>query len=162
MAFSYPIKNKSLQQVKLPIASIAIVWRTCAIKKVHDKVAPNFSILTGKIMTQSNGYKQVEAAQQAWANGLIAIGNAYKAQDKIRMILKEKYMTGSDGLSGNDDFGQMSAWYLFSSLGFYPVAPGSVDYALGSPAVKEATLNLDNGNTFKVEAKNQSVIQAFC
>ena len=82
--------------------------------------------------------------------------DAYKAQDKIRMILKEKYMTGSDGLSGNDDFGQMSAWYLFSSLGFYPVAPGSVDYALGSPAVKEATLNLDNGNTFKVEAKNQS------
>ena len=82
--------------------------------------------------------------------------DAYKAQDKIRMILKEKYMTGSDGLSGNDDFGQMSAWYLFSSLGFYPVAPGSVDYALGSPAVKEATLNLDNGNTFKIEAKNQS------
>ena len=82
--------------------------------------------------------------------------DAYKAQDKIRMILKEKYMTGSDGLSGNDDFGQMSAWYLFSSLGFYPVAPGSVNYALGSPAVKEATLNLDNGNTFKVEAKNQS------
>lgn len=82
--------------------------------------------------------------------------DAYKAQDKIRMILKEKYMTGSDGLSGNDDFGQMSAWYLFSSLGFYPVAPGSVDYALGSPAIKEATLNLDNGNTFKVEAKNQS------
>ena len=82
--------------------------------------------------------------------------DAYKAQDKIRMILKEKYMTGSDGLSGNDDFGQMSAWYLFSSLGFYPVAPGSVDYALGSPAVKKATLKLDNGNTFKVEAKNQS------
>ncbi|UBZ10980.1 GH92 family glycosyl hydrolase [Leeuwenhoekiella palythoae] len=82
--------------------------------------------------------------------------DAYKAQDKIRMILKQKYMTGSDGLSGNDDFGQMSAWYLFSSLGFYPVAPGSVDYALGSPAIKEATLNLDNGNTFKVEAKNQS------
>ncbi|MEH6659003.1 GH92 family glycosyl hydrolase [Leeuwenhoekiella marinoflava] len=82
--------------------------------------------------------------------------DAYKAQDKIRMILDQKYMTGSDGLSGNDDFGQMSAWYLFSSLGFYPVAPGSVDYALGSPAVKKATLNLDNGNSFEIEAKNQS------
>ena len=80
----------------------------------------------------------------------------YKAQDKIRMILKEKYKTGDDGLSGNDDFGQMSAWYLFSSLGFYPVAPGSVDYALGSPAVKEATLNLESGKTFIVQAKNQS------
>tara|TARA_R110002020_G_scaffold108281_2_gene251110 strand:+ start:107442 stop:109787 length:2346 start_codon:yes stop_codon:yes gene_type:complete len=80
----------------------------------------------------------------------------YKAQDKIRMILKEKYKTGDDGLSGNDDFGQMSAWYLFSSLGFYPVAPGSVDYALGSPAVKEATLHLEGGKTFMVVAKNQS------
>ena len=82
--------------------------------------------------------------------------DAYKAQDKIRMILKEKYQTGIDGLSGNDDFGQMSAWFLFSSLGFYPVAPGSVDYALGSPAIEEAILHLDNGNTFTVEAKNQS------
>lgn len=82
--------------------------------------------------------------------------DAYKAQDKIRMILREKYQTGNDGLSGNDDFGQMSAWYLFSTFGFYPVAPGSVDYALGSPAVKEASLHLDNGKTFTMEAKNQS------
>ncbi|WP_299156026.1 GH92 family glycosyl hydrolase [uncultured Christiangramia sp.] len=80
----------------------------------------------------------------------------WKAQDKIRMILKMKYMNGADGLSGNDDFGQMSAWYIFSTLGFYPVAPGSVDYALGSPAISEATINLDNGNTFMVIAKNQS------
>ncbi|MEO2062869.1 MAG: GH92 family glycosyl hydrolase [Christiangramia sp.] len=80
----------------------------------------------------------------------------WKAQDKIRMILKMKYMNGADGLSGNDDFGQMSAWYIFSTLGFYPVAPGSVDYAIGSPAISEATLNLDNGKTFTVTAKNQS------
>jgi predicted alpha-1,2-mannosidase len=80
----------------------------------------------------------------------------WKAQDKIRYILKEKYQTGADGLSGNDDFGQMSAWYIFSSLGFYPVAPGSVQYALGSPSVKEATIHLDNGNSFKVIAEDQS------
>ena len=80
----------------------------------------------------------------------------WKSQDKIRMILDMKYQTGSDGLSGNDDFGQMSAWYIFSSLGFYPVAPGSVDYALGSPAVKDASINLENGNTFRVIAENQS------
>lgn len=67
-----------------------------------------------------------------------------------------KYKTGVDGLSGNDDFGQMSAWYIFSSLGFYPVAPGSVEYALGSPSVKNATVNLDNGKTFRVIAINQS------
>ncbi|AWW29195.1 glycoside hydrolase family 92 protein [Echinicola strongylocentroti] len=81
---------------------------------------------------------------------------AWKSQDKIRMILRAMYQTGADGLGGNDDFGQMSAWYLFSALGFYPVAPGSVDYALGSPLVEEATINLENGNTFTVEAQNQS------
>ena len=80
----------------------------------------------------------------------------WKSQDKIRMILDLKYKTGADGLSGNDDFGQMSAWYIFSSLGFYPVAPGSVDYALGSPSITNAIMNLDNGNTFEVMAKNQS------
>ena len=80
----------------------------------------------------------------------------WKSQDKIRMILDQKYKTGADGLSGNDDFGQMSAWYVFSSLGFYPVAPGSVDYALGSPSITNAVLNLDNGHTFEVVAKNQS------
>tara|TARA_R110002049_G_scaffold263086_6_gene439139 strand:+ start:1485 stop:3833 length:2349 start_codon:yes stop_codon:yes gene_type:complete len=80
----------------------------------------------------------------------------WKSQDKIRMILDQKYKTGADGLSGNDDFGQMSAWYIFSSLGFYPVAPGSVDYALGSPSITNAVMNLDNGNTFEVTAKNQS------
>lgn len=85
----------------------------------------------------------------------------WKAQDKIRLILKEKYQTGADGLSGNDDFGQMSAWYIFSTLGFYPVAPGSVEYALGSPAIKNAVVHLDNGNTFTVSAKNQSDTNVF-
>lgn len=80
----------------------------------------------------------------------------WKAQNKIRMILKKKYRNGADGLSGNDDFGQMSAWYIFSTLGFYPVAPGSVEYAIGSPAISQASIQLDNGNTFKVIAKNQS------
>lgn len=80
----------------------------------------------------------------------------WKAQDKIRMVLKDQYQTGADGLGGNDDFGQMSAWYIFSSLGFYPVAPGSEEYALGSPAVNEAAIRLENGNTFKVIAVNQS------
>jgi len=80
----------------------------------------------------------------------------WKAQDKIRMILKKMYRNGADGLGGNDDFGQMSAWYIFSSLGFYPVAPGSDEYALGSPLVKKAIFNLENGNNFEVETVNQS------
>ncbi|WZL89398.1 GH92 family glycosyl hydrolase [Salinimicrobium sp. 3283s] len=85
----------------------------------------------------------------------------WKSQDKIRMVLKDQYQTGADGLGGNDDFGQMSAWYIFSSLGFYPVAPGSEEYALGSPAINQATINLENGKTFRVIAENQSEENVF-
>ncbi|HVU94339.1 MAG TPA: GH92 family glycosyl hydrolase [Puia sp.] len=80
----------------------------------------------------------------------------WKTQQRVRMILKKMYLPTPDGLSGNDDCGQMSAWYIFSALGFYPVAPGSDQYALGSPSVKNATLNLENGKTFVVEAIDQS------
>jgi putative alpha-1,2-mannosidase len=71
------------------------------------------------------------------------------------MILKKQYRNAPDGLGGNDDCGQMSAWYIFSTLGFYPVAPGSDQYALGSPAVNSAVLHLENGKDFVVEAQGQ-------
>ncbi|RSK33787.1 GH92 family glycosyl hydrolase [Hymenobacter metallilatus] len=80
----------------------------------------------------------------------------YKTQARVRMILPKMYRPTPDGLGGNDDCGQMSAWYIFSALGFYPVAPGSPEYALGSPAVYGATINLENGNTFRITVKNQS------
>ena len=80
----------------------------------------------------------------------------HKTQQKVRMILKNQYRPTPDGLGGNDDCGQMSAWFLFSTLGFYPVAPGSDQYALGSPAIKTAVLKLENGKTLTVEATNQS------
>jgi putative alpha-1,2-mannosidase len=71
------------------------------------------------------------------------------------MILKNQYRPTPDGLGGNDDCGQMSAWYLFSALGFYPVAPGSGEYALGSPVVKSAVLKLENGRTLTIRADGQ-------
>jgi predicted alpha-1,2-mannosidase len=80
----------------------------------------------------------------------------WKTQSIVRMILKMQYKNAPDGLGGNDDCGQMSAWYIFSSLGFYPVAPGSDEYALGSPAVDSAVLRLKNGKIFTMEAINQS------
>jgi predicted alpha-1,2-mannosidase len=83
-------------------------------------------------------------------------GEPWKTQERVRMILKKMYHPGADGLGGNDDCGQMSAWYIFTSLGFYPVCPGSDQYILGSPAVKSATLQLENGKTFTVEAPGQS------
>ena len=80
----------------------------------------------------------------------------WKTQERVRMILKNQYRPTPDGLGGNDDCGQMSAWYLFSALGFYPVAPGSDQYALGSPVVKTAVLRLENGKTLSIEAIGQS------
>ncbi len=80
----------------------------------------------------------------------------WKTQERVRMILPMQYKATVDGLGGNDDCGQMSAWYLFSSLGFYPFAPGSDEYQLGSPAIKKASLKLENGKTFTIEAINNS------
>lgn len=75
------------------------------------------------------------------------------AQKRIPGILRDNYHTGVDGLSGNDDCGQMSAWYIFSAMGFYPVTPASGIYALGIPAFKSLMLNLSNGKTLKVIAE---------
>jgi len=80
----------------------------------------------------------------------------WKTQERVRMILKKQYKPAPDGLGGNDDCGQMSAWYIFTALGFYPVAPGSEDYSLGSPAVNRAELHLENGKIFTIETENQS------
>ena len=80
----------------------------------------------------------------------------WKTQDRVRMILKKMYRPTNDGLGGNDDCGQMSAWYIFSALGFYPIAPGSLNYELGSPGVVKATINLENGKTFSIKTNSQS------
>ncbi|MFY9242121.1 MAG: GH92 family glycosyl hydrolase [Polaribacter sp.] len=79
-----------------------------------------------------------------------------KTQEKVRQILTELYTNSPDGISGNEDCGQMSAWYIFSSLGFYPVTPGSNQYIVGSPLFEKASINLESGKSFMVEAKNQS------
>ena len=83
-------------------------------------------------------------------------GQPHKTQARVRMIMDTMYGPTVDGLCGNDDAGQMSAWYIFSSLGFYPVTPGSPNYALGSPLVEEAIIHLDNGKTITITANNQS------
>ncbi|OFX85798.1 MAG: sugar hydrolase [Bacteroidetes bacterium GWF2_33_16] len=80
----------------------------------------------------------------------------WKTQQRVRMIMQTMYSNTPDGLCGNDDAGQMSAWYVFSALGFYPVCPGSNQYAIGSPMVKSAKINLDGEKLFIIETKNQS------
>ena len=80
----------------------------------------------------------------------------WKTQERVRMIMNTMYSNEEDGLCGNDDAGQMSAWYVFSALGFYPVTPGSDEYAIGSPMVVNATIQLDNGNSLIINTVNQS------
>lgn len=81
-------------------------------------------------------------------------GAPWKTQETVNKILKKFYRNSVDGLCGNDDCGQMSAWYIFSSLGFYPVTPGTNEYVIGAPLYKEAKINLENGKTFIVKAKD--------
>ena len=74
---------------------------------------------------------------------------------RTRQVMDAMYKPKPDGLSGNDDCGQMSAWYIFSALGFYPLCPASDRYELGAPVVERASLPLDNGNTFNVRTTGQ-------
>ena len=83
-------------------------------------------------------------------------GSPWKTQERIHQIVTSLYHNTADGLCGNDDCGQVSAWYVFSSLGFYPVCPGSNEYVIGSPSVDKATLKLENGKQFIITSQNLS------
>ena len=80
----------------------------------------------------------------------------WKSEYRLHEIMRRMYKNKIDGLSGNDDCGQMSAWYIFSALGFYPVCPGSDQYIIGSPRTQEATIYLENGKKFSVITENLS------
>ncbi len=84
------------------------------------------------------------------------IGKPWKTAEKIRRILNTMYSDKPDGLSGNEDCGQMSAWYVLSSVGFYPVNPADGNYVIGSPLFNRVEFTLNNGNTFTIIAKNNS------
>jgi predicted alpha-1,2-mannosidase len=83
-------------------------------------------------------------------------GRPWKTQERVRQILLSQYDATPAGLCGNEDCGQMSAWYVFSALGFYPVNPAEGIYVIGSPLFERVRLQLAGGKTFTVEAKNAS------
>ena len=80
----------------------------------------------------------------------------WKTQMRAREIMDKLYSSAPDGLCGDEDNGQTSAWYVFSAMGFYPVTPGTGQYAIGSPLFKNIKLHLQNGNTFEIKAPNNS------
>lgn len=83
-------------------------------------------------------------------------GEHWKTSELAYRAMVENYTSAPNGLCGNDDAGQMSAWYVFSSMGIYPANPMSGQYVLGTPLMKRAKINLPNGNSFEITAQNQS------
>ncbi len=83
-------------------------------------------------------------------------GRADKTAEVVRKVCSELYTTATDGLCGNDDCGQMSSWYVFSTMGFYPFNPNGMEYVLGAPQIKGALISLPNGKKFAMKAHNLS------
>ena len=81
-------------------------------------------------------------------------GQQWKTAEKVRYIMENFYHDKPDGIIGNEDCGQMSAWYVFSAMGIYPVFPASTQYVFGSPLMDAATIHLGNGKSFVIIAKN--------
>ncbi|MCF8367952.1 MAG: GH92 family glycosyl hydrolase [Bacteroidales bacterium] len=133
-----------------------------------------FTKMLDQLFTLQLDDKHIEANEDITRDGIIGLyvhgnepghhipylynyaGYPEKTQERVRMICNTMFANTPDGLCGNDDCGQMSAWYVFSALGFYPVCPGSDTYALGSPLVKSAVIDLGNGNTLSISVENQS------
>ncbi len=88
-------------------------------------------------------------------------GYPWKTQAMVHKILHEMYSARPDGYAGNEDCGQMSAWYVLSAMGFYSVTPASNVYAIGTPILKEARIHLKNGKIFIIQAKNLSLRNKF-
>lgn len=84
------------------------------------------------------------------------VGQQWKTAEKVRQVLTELYFDAPAGLSGNEDVGQMSSWYIMSALGFYPVEPAGGVYVFGSPLMKEAVIKVGDGKTFTVKANNNN------
>jgi predicted alpha-1,2-mannosidase len=83
-------------------------------------------------------------------------GQPWKAQYWVREAMNRMYQPAPDGYSGDEDNGQTSAWFVFSALGFYPVAPATDQYVLGAPLFEKATLHLENGNKMVINAPKNS------
>ncbi len=108
--------------------------------------------ITGMVGQYAHGNEPSHHAAYLYAY----LGKPWKTQELTRKIMQTLYTSKPDGLCGNEDCGQMSAWYVMSALGFYPVCPGDNQYVFGSPMFDKATIHLENGKDIAIVAKNQS------
>ncbi|SFK53864.1 GH92 family glycosyl hydrolase [Lysobacter sp. cf310] len=116
--------------------------------KVDPKIFEHMEDITGLIGWYAHGNEPSHHVAYLYAYA----GQPWRTQERLKQIMATQYAPRPDGLAGNDDLGQMSAWYVFTALGFYPVAPASNEYVIGRPFVPRATLTLPNGKRFSVIA----------
>ncbi|MGX5732540.1 GH92 family glycosyl hydrolase [Pseudoxanthomonas beigongshangi] len=117
--------------------------------KVDPKVFAHMEDITGLIGWYAHGNEPSHHVAYLYAHA----GQPWRTQARLGAIMASQYAPRPDGLAGNDDLGQMSAWYVFTALGFYPVTPASNQYVIGRPFLPRATLNLPNGKQFTVIAE---------
>lgn len=118
--------------------------------KVDPSIFKNVEDITGLIGWYAHGNEPSHHIAYLYDYA----GAPWKTQQRLKQIMDSQYGITPDGLVGNDDLGQMSAWYIFTALGFYPVTPASDEYAIGRPFVPKAVLHLPNGHTFTVVAEH--------
>ncbi|HEY5803377.1 MAG TPA: GH92 family glycosyl hydrolase [Lysobacter sp.] len=117
--------------------------------KVDPKIFEHMEDITGLIGWYAHGNEPSHHVAYLYAYA----GQPWRTQERLGQIMATQYAPRPDGLAGNDDLGQMSAWYVFTALGFYPVAPASNEYIIGRPFLPRASLNLPNGKRFTVVAE---------
>lgn len=130
-----------------------------------DEMFTGGSILSGRNQSDITGmigqYAHGNEPSHHMAYLYSYAGQAYKTQKAVRRIMDDLYSDKKDGLCGNEDCGQMSAWYVLSAIGFYPVTPGQDIYAFGSPLFDKASIKLDNGKSFIIKTINNSTSNVY-
>ena len=125
--------------------------------KVDPSIFAHMEDITGLIGWYAHGNEPSHHVAYLYAHA----GQPWRTQARLKQIMDTQYAARVDGLAGNDDLGQMSAWYVFTALGFYPVTPGSNQYIIGRPFLPRATLNLPNGKRFNIVANGLDDAHAY-
>jgi hypothetical protein len=139
---------------------IKIMGGTAAFENKLDELFTTSSKTTGREQADITGligqYAQGNEPSHHMAYLYNYLGKPHKTQERVREILDNLYTNNPDGLSGNEDCGQMSAWYVLSSIGLYQVTPGTTEFNIGSPIFDKVILNLENGKILTVTNHNNS------
>ena len=118
--------------------------------KIDPKIFAHMEDITGLIGWYAHGNEPSHHTAYLY----VYAGQPWRTQERLKQVMDSQYAPRVDGLAGNDDLGQMSAWFIFTAMGFYPVAPASNEYVIGRPFVDRVALNLPNGKRFNVVAEH--------